>query len=177
MKITKSQLLMAVPTLNKFRLEEFVESFNKYSDAFGINTPLRAVHYLAQVFHESVKLHHTEEIASGQKYEGRKDLGNVKPGDGVRFKGRGYIQITGRANYQAYANSGYCVGDLMSHPEWLCESPGNQKASMWFWKTNGLNALADRDDILAITKKVNGGTNGLASRKYYYRRFKTIFGI
>ena len=177
MKITTSQLLRAVSTLNKFRLEEFVDSFNKYADAFGINTPLRTVHYLAQVFHESGSLRYTEEIASGKAYEGRKDLGNVKPGDGVRFKGRGYIQITGRANYQAYANSGYCVGDLMRHPEWLCQSPGNQKASMWFWKTNGLNALADRDDILAITKKVNGGTNGLASRKYYYRRFKTVFGL
>ncbi len=95
----------------------------------------------------------------------------------MRFKGRGFIQITGRANYQAYANSGYCVGDLMSHPEWLCESPGNQKASMWFWKTKGLNALADRDDVKAITKKVNGGYNGLANRQYYYRRFKTVFGL
>lgn len=177
MKITKSQLLRAVPMLNKARLDAFVESFNKYSDTFGINTPLRAVHYLAQVFHESYMLNYTEEIASGANYEGRKDLGNIHKGDGVRFKGRGFIQITGRANYQAYANSGYCVGDLMSHPEWLCESPGNQKASMWFWKTKGLNALADRDDVKAITKKVNGGYNGLANRQYYYRRFKTVFGL
>ena len=177
MKITQAQLLRAVPTLNKARMADFVDSFNKYSDTFCITTPLRAVHSLAQVFHESFKLYYTEEIASGANYEGRKDLGNIHKGDGVRFKGRGFLQITGRANYKAYAESGYCVGDLMRHPEWLAQSPGNQKASMWFWKTHGLNALADHDDILAITKKVNGGTNGLSQRKYYYRRFKLVFGI
>lgn len=182
MKITKSQLLRAVPKLYKIRLDEFVDSFNKYSDDFGINTPLRAVHYLAQVFHESGSLRYVEEIASGAAYDTGKlavKLGNTpqRDGDGQKYKGRGFIQITGKANYKAYRDSGYCNGDVVAHPEWLCKSPGNQKASMWFWKTNGLNALADRDDILAITKKVNGGTNGLASRKYYYRRFKTVFGL
>lgn len=172
MKINKPQLLRAVPNLYKTRVDDFVKTFNEWSDTFGINTPLRAVHYLAQVFHESAALHYTEEIASGKAYEGREDLGNIQKGDGVKFKGRGFIQITGRANYQAYANSEYCVGDLMKHPEWLSKSPGNQKASMWFWKTKGLNELADKDDIRAITKKVNGGYNGLADRMFYYRRFK-----
>lgn len=182
MKITTSILLRAVPTLNKFRLEEFVETFNQYADTFGINTPLRTVHYLAQVFHESGSLRYVEEIASGAAYDTGKlaiKLGNTpqRDGDGQKYKGRGYIQITGRANYKAYRDSGYCNGDVVAHPEWLCKAPGNQKASMWFWMSNGLNELADRDDILAITKKVNGGTNGLASRKYYYRRFKTVFGL
>ena len=172
MKINKPQLLRAVPNLYKARVDDFVKTFNDWSDTFGINTPLRAVHYLAQVFHESAALHYTEEIASGKAYEDREDLGNTQKGDGVKFKGRGFIQITGRANYQAYANSEYCVGDLMKHPEWLSKSPGNQKASMWFWKTKGLNELADKDDIRAITKKVNGGYNGLADRMFYYRRFK-----
>ena len=175
MRIERSLLLRAVPTLYLNRLDEFVDSFNSYAPTFGINTPLRVVHYLAQVFHESESLRYVEEIASGRQYEGRRDLGNVKPGDGVRFKGRGFIQLTGRANYQAYANSGYCRGDLMSHPEWLCNSPGNQKASMWFWATNNMNALADLDDIEAITRRINGGLNRLASRKYYYRRFKKEF--
>lgn len=172
MKINKPQLLRAVPNLYKARVDDFVKTFNEWSDTFGINTPLRAVHYLAQVFHESAALRYTEEIASGKAYEGREDLGNTQKGDGVKFKGRGFIQITGRANYKAYANSEYCVGDLMKHPEWLSKSPGNQKASMWFWKTKGLNELADKDDIRAITKKVNGGYNGLADRMFYYRRFK-----
>ena len=172
MKINKPQLLRAVPNLYKARVDDFVKTFNDWSDTFGINTPLRAIHYLAQVFHESAALRYTEEIASGKAYEGREDLGNTQKGDGVKFKGRGFIQITGRANYQAYANSEYCVGDLMKNPEWLSKSPGNQKASMWFWKTKGLNELADKDDIRAITKKVNGGYNGLADRMFYYRRFK-----
>lgn len=172
MKINKPQLLRAVPNLYKIMVDDFVKTFNEWSDTFGINTPLRAVHYLAQVFHESAALRYTEEIASGKAYEGREDLGNIQKDDGIKFKGRGFIQITGRANYQAYANSEYCVGDLMKHPEWLSKSPGNQKASMWFWKTKGLNELADKDDIRAITKKVNGGYNGLADRMFYYRRFK-----
>lgn len=182
MRINKAQLLRAVPTLYKPRLDEFVDSFNKYSDMFGINTPLRTVHYLAQVFHESGCLRYVEEIASGAAYDTGAlaiKLGNTpqKDGDGQKYKGRGFIQITGKANYQAYRDSGYCNGDVVAHPEWLCNSPGNQKASMWFWKTKGLNALADRDDIKAVTKKVNGGYNGLASRQYYYRRFKKEFGL
>ena len=110
MKITQAQLLRAVPTLNKARMADFVDSFNKYSDTFGITTPLRAVHYLAQVFHESFKLYYTEEIASGANYEGRKDLGNIYKGDGVRFKGRGFLQITGRANYKAHGLPSRVVG-------------------------------------------------------------------
>lgn len=172
MKITKSQLLRAVPNLYKDRLDDFVSSFNTWSAVFGINTPLRVVHYLSQVFHESGALRYTEEIASGSSYEGRKDLGNTERGDGVRFKGRGFLQITGRKNYQDYAKSPYCNGDLMSHPEWLSKSPGNQKASMYFWMKNGLNALADKDDVRAVTKRINGGYNGLSNREYYYRRFK-----
>jgi len=172
MRITKPQLLRAEPKLYQARLDEFVNSFNQWAETFGINTPLRIVHYLAQVFHESAALRYTEEIASGKAYEGRKDLGNTQKGDGVRFKGRGFIQVTGRKNYQDYNDSPYCVGDLMSHPEWLSKSPGNQKASMYFWMKNGLNELADKDDIKAVTKKVNGGYNGLANRMFYYRRFK-----
>lgn len=167
-------MLAAVPTLYKNRLDGFVETFNQYAETFGITSRLRVVHYLAQVFHESGALRYVEEIASGQQYEGRKDLGNTQPGDGRRFKGRGFIQITGRANYQAYAKSAFCKGDLMSHPEWLAQLPGAQKASMWFWWRNGLNGLADRDDVRSVTRRVNGGLNGLSQREYYLRRFKRI---
>ena len=159
------------------RVKEFVKSFNDYSEQFGINTPLRAAHYIAQVAHETGELKWLEEIASGQQYEGRKDLGNVEPGDGKRFKGRGYLQTTGRANYQAYQDSGYCVGDLMSHPDWLNKQPGCQKASMFFWKKNGLNKYADADDCRGVTKKINGGYNGYSQRAYYTRVAKKVFGV
>lgn len=184
MKITVSQLMRAVPSTNRQRAEEFVKVFNEWADDFGISTPVRVAHFLAQCWHESGCLRYLEELASGKAYEWRADLGNTQKGDGVRFKGRGIIQITGRANYQAYAKSGFCVGDLMSHPEWLAKSPGAYKSAMWFWWKNSLSAIADQDNgqnasdvCRRITRKVNGGTNGLAQRQYYMRKFRKEFGV
>ena len=164
-----------MPNAKEENVVAFVESFNKWADTFGIDTKLRAVHYIAQVAHETAELRYTEEIASGQQYEGRKDLGNVVAGDGKRFKGRGYLQCTGRANYQAYADSGFCNGDLMAHPEWLAKQPGCQKASMFFWLKNNLNKWADNDDVKGVSRRVNGGYNGLAQRMYYWRVAKKVF--
>ena len=177
MKITEQQIRRIMPKAMDERVKEFVKSFNDYSEQFGINTPLRLSHYIAQVAHETGELKWLEEIASGQQYEGRKDLGNTQQGDGKLFKGRGYLQTTGRANYQAYKNSGYCVGDLMAHPEWLAKQPGCQKASMFFWKKNGLNKYADADDCRGVTKKINGGYNGYSQRAYYTRVAKKVFGV
>ena len=172
MRITKSQMLRICPGACRANLDSFVADFNKWSGTFGVTTPLRAAHFIAQVLYESGSLRYTEEIASGKAYEWRQDLGNVQKGDGVRFKGRGYLQITGRANYQAYAKSKWCVGDLMSHPEWLAQSPGNVKASLWFWWKKNLSALADRDDCKAVTRKINGGLNGYSQRAYWTRMAK-----
>ena len=185
MIITRSTLLRAVPALYKPRLDEFVASFNMWAVPFGIDTPQRMVHYLAQVFHESGSLRYVEEIASGKDYEGHKDLGNTQPGDGRRFKGRGFIQLTGRANYQRFCDSDLCTEDVVAHPEKVAQYPLNQVASMWFWHTNGLNGLADLDDggtmgediVTRITRRVNGGLNHLADRKYLYRKFKKEFGL
>ena len=184
MKLTVQQLRRAVPQTYWLRAAEFVSVFNEWQDKFEINTPVRVAHFLAQVFHESGCLNYVEEIASGAQYEGRKDLGNTQPGDGRKYKGRGVIQVTGRANYKAYQNSGFCVGDLMSHPEWLAKSPGHTKSAMWFWWKNGLNRLADQDNgqnaaevCKRITRKVNGGYNGLSQRLFYMRRFKRELGV
>jgi len=103
--------------------------------------------------------------------------GSEASGDGWRFKGRGYIGTTGRDNYKAYANSEFCKGDLMAHPEWLAQAPGDLKSALFFWYKNGLNALADKDDVNAVTKRVNGGYNGLANRGYLLRRFRKEFGV
>ena len=185
MQITRQQLMRAVPELYFSRVDEFVASFNMWAIPFGIDSPKRIVHYLAQVFHESGKLRYVEELSSGAQYEGRKDLGNTQKGDGVRFKGRGYIQLTGRANYTKFNACDLCTEDVLKHPEKVAEFPLNQIASMWFWQQHGLNELADRDDggligeeiVRQITKRVNGGTNGLSERKFFYRRFKKEFGL
>ncbi len=129
-----------------------------------INTPLRAAHFLAQVGHESGDLLYTEELASGEAYEGRADLGNTQPGDGRRYKGRGLIQLTGRANYAAY---GAAVGrDLLMDPGAVSRDPALcVGVAAWFWTTRGLNVLADADDCEAITRRINGGLNGLSDRR------------
>lgn len=133
--------------------------------AGAITSPLRQAHFLAQVGHESGELRYTQELADGTAYEGRKDLGNTQPGDGPRFKGRGLIQLTGRANYAAFGKS---VGrDFMT--DTTCRLLATDPAlavdvAVWFWTTRKLNTLADQDDLLAATKRINGGTNGLQDR-------------
>lgn len=173
MKITKEQMQKIVPGAAG-RIGKYLNYINGYADTFGINTPLRMCHYLAQILHESGELKYTCELASGKAYEGRKDLGNTEPGDGVRYKGRGLIQITGKANYMAYNSSNYCKGDVVAHPELLEKPLGAVKSSMWYWLTHDLNRLADKDNILRVTKRINGGTNGLASREEYLRRAKEV---
>lgn len=156
------------------RIDKYLNYINGYADKFKIDTPLRMAHYLAQVLHESCELKYTCELASGKAYEGRKDLGNTEPGDGVKYKGRGLIQITGRKNYSAYNASKYCKGDVVKNPELLEKPLGAVKSSMWFWMVNDLNRLADMDNVLRITKRVNGGTNGLSEREEYLRRAKEV---
>jgi len=139
----------------------------------SIHTPLRRAHFLAQLGHESGSFRYSEEIASGAAYEDRADLGNSEKGDGVKFKGRGLIQLTGRANYTAYGKS---IGrDLTVDGSWnLVATDPNLAvdAAGWYWETNGLNAWADSDNIAKVTKKINGGYNGLDDRKAYLARAK-----
>ena len=179
MDITQKQLLDAVPGLYKARLDEFVASFNMFHAYFGLNTRDRIIHYLAQVFHESGSLRYVEELASGAQYEGRKDLGNTQKGDGKRFKGRGFIQLTGRKNYQDFYNDGWCSDNIIAYPDLVTRYPLNQMVSMWFWDRNNLNDLADLDNgdngeeiVKRITKKVNGGYNHLSERVKFYKMFK-----
>ncbi|MYM37272.1 glycoside hydrolase family 19 protein [Duganella sp. FT94W] len=134
---------------------------------FGINTRPRAASFLAQVGHESGQLQFVRELASGAAYDTgtlAARLGNTPEadGDGQRYKGRGLIQITGRTNYAA---CGAALGlDLLAQPE-LLEQPVNAcRSAAWFWRTHGLNELADAGDQVRVTRRINGGTNGLAER-------------
>lgn len=135
-----------------------------------LSTPLRLAHFLAQCAHESAGLATTVEYASGAAYEGRKDLGNIQPGDGVRFKGRGLIQLTGRANYAKACEA--LNMPLTLYPERAAEFPAAALTAAWFWKTHGLNKFADADDVERVTQRINGGLNGLASRKAYLAKAK-----
>jgi putative chitinase len=144
----------------------------------SINTALRQAHFLAQLGHESMSFVYAEEIASGAAYEGRASLGNTEPGDGMRFKGRGLIQLTGRANYTAY---GRAIGRNLTdgdNPKLVATDPALAvDAACWFWSMRNLNPLADGDDLTAITRRVNGGLNGLEQRRAYLRRAKFFFGL
>ena len=126
--------------------------------------------FLGQCAHESAKFTTTKEFSDGSQYEGRKDLGNVKPGDGVKYKGRGFIQITGRANYtQAAKDLGI---DLVNHPE-LAEKPDvAAKVSLWYWKTRVQPKITNFTNTKAVTKKVNGGVNGLQQRANLTKSFQ-----
>ena len=144
---------------------------------FDIDTAERVAAWLAQLAHESGQLRYVRELASGEAYEGRKDLGNTQPGDGARFRGRGLIQITGRANYEQLR---VALGlDCVAHPE-ILEDPHNAaRVSGWFWKGRGLNELADGGTVnfTKITRRINGGTNGLADREMFYSRARAALGL
>lgn len=135
-------------------------------DEFELSTPLRQAHFLAQCAHESDGFNAVEEYASGRAYEGRKDLGNTKAGDGPRYKGRGPIQLTGRANYRKF---GGALGiDLEGEPELAAEFPIAARTAGLYWKLHNLNRLADANDIRGITRAINGGYNGLDDRIRYF---------
>ncbi len=173
--ITQAQLIAIAPYSKRDRLEQLLPHLNITMDRYKINTPLRKAHFLAQVGHESDGFNTNEEYASGSAYEWRTDLGNVQVGDGVRFKGRGLIQVTGRANY---GECGRALGvDLIRSPQRLGDYDLACLSAGWYWDTRRLNAYADRDDVLQITRIINGGTNGLADRQDYLARAKRVFGI
>jgi len=132
-------------------------------ESYAIDTRLRIAHFLAQTCHESAGFRTTEEFASGAAYEGRADLGNTLAGDGVRYKGRGLLQLTGRANYRKIGGLIGC--DLEGHPELAAEPVLSLRIACEFWKKNEINALCDADDVVAATRRINGGTNGLAERR------------
>lgn len=148
--------------------EEVVE-LNACLHEFGITTKPRLRHFLSQTAHESGGGRFKKELASGADYEGRRDLGNTQPGDGPRFKGAGYIQLTGRANYQDFANFIHDP-DVMQGVDYVAEKYPFTSAGFW-WKNNRMNELCDTNpSVLQVTKVVNGGTNGLEDRQMYYER-------
>lgn len=170
--ITKDVLKKIAPNAKDQIISDLEKYFDKYLDKYEVNTYLRVCHFLAQCAHESASFQTLEEYASGSAYEGRKDLGNTQPGDGKRYKGRGIIQLTGRANYRS---AGQRLGyDLENNPVLAMSAEVSVQTALDYWKTRGLNQYADKDDATTITKRINGGLNGFDDRKKYLSRAKTI---
>jgi len=157
-------------------IKAMLDPLNATMLRYKIGTPLRQAHFLAQIGHESGELRYREELASGAAYEGRRDLGNTEPGDGKKFKGRGLIQLTGRANYAAYGT--FCGVYLLDDPgrlaldDYLCADVAG-----WYWQRKSLNELADKDDIRLITRRINGGLNGLDDRKRLLALAKQVLNV
>lgn len=169
MPITEQQLLQILPNAGR-QAGVFVPALNAAMNRYAIVGSLRAAAFIAQIGHESGQFRWLREIwgptAQQAGYEGRADLGNTVKGDGSKYRGRGLIQITGRANYFA---CGEALGlDLINKPE-LLELPQHAAMSAaWFWSTRGLNTLADQKDFAKVTRRINGGLNGQAERKALY---------
>ena len=175
---------------------------DREAKAFGINTPRRVVHWLAQLHHESAgfkvvrenlnysalrlcqvwpsRFPNAEAAASCARnpealaekvYGGR--MGNDQPGDGAKYAGKGFIQLTGKANYAKYAK---ITGlDLVDQPELAAQPAHAARIAAAYWQAQGLNELADKDDLTAITKRINGGLNGLVDRRLQLERAKKIW--
>jgi putative chitinase len=191
--ITKDQLKAILSSAKEENIDRYLEPLNKALGHYAINTPMRIAHFIAQVAQESGSFRYNEEIwpnpsldaqgvatngSSWQlRYEGRAELGNTVPGDGYRFRGRGLIQLTGRANYAKYGTK---LGrDLTSgtNPDLVAQPDLAVDAAGWYWDSRGLNAFADKDDVLSITKRINGGTLGLDNRKAFLAKAKSVLAI
>lgn len=173
MLISRLQLAWIYKEADQKLIDRFLDPINKTLEEFEINTPQRIRMFLAQIGHESGQLRYRKELASGAAYEGRKDLGNTTPGDGVRYKGRGLIQITGKYNYGL---ASLALGlPLLEKPELLEEDLNACRSAGWFWYKSNLNALADMGKFEIITRRINGGLNGYSDRyKLYQRAFEII---
>lgn len=170
--ITAEQLSAILGSSPRVPVSSLIGPLNKTLITYNINNNLRISHFLAQVLHESGRFGWFTELATGKAYEGREDLGNTQPGDGVKFKGRGAIQITGRFNYTILTRD--FNTDFVNNPTQLANIENAILSAGWYWNKRKLNRYADIDDIRTITKKINGGFNGLQERIAYYTKTKSV---
>lgn len=177
MSITAQQLLQILPSAGK-QAGVFVPGLNATMGKYAIITRLRMAAFIAQIGHESGQLRFVRELG-GDTYLAKYDTGRLAQrlgntpeadGDGQKYRGRGLIQVTGRANYQACSEALFGDSRLLNTPELLEQPVYAAMSAGWYWQRAGLNSLADKGDFLAITKEINGGTNGLADREELYER-------
>jgi putative chitinase len=202
-EITIDILVECLPEAKRSNLEKFVEGLNETFEHFEINTPERMAMFIAQTAHESgnfaatqenlnysakgltgtfKKYFPTEESAvpyarkpekiANRVYSGRMGNGAESTGEGYKFRGRGVIQLTGRDNYTACGRT--LELDLLTNPDSVAENPVAVLSAGWFWNTRRLNTWADQGDVLTVTKKINGGTIGLADRTKHYEHILEV---
>jgi putative chitinase len=202
--ITEEQIKHSYPSCKPEVVHALVSSLDVLSSKYEINSALRLAHFLAQTAHESGGFRVIEEnlnySADGLTkifpkyfkdkdpneyarqpekianvvYASRMGNGDTASGDGYRFRGRGLIQLTGKSNYSGFAtDSGVELEEAVTY---LGTPTGAVESAAWFWHKNGLNHLADNDDVTAVTKKINGGTIGLEDREKHTEDFKQILG-
>ena len=177
MSITEHQLLRIMPNARDASLT-FVWALNQAMARRKIDTPKRQAAFLAQVGHESGQLQHVRELG-GNQYLSKYDTGTLAArlgntpqadGDGQRYRGRGLIQITGRDNYRQCSLALFDDERLLTQPEVLEQPQWAAESAAWFWERNSLNELADRDQFNTITRRINGGLNGLEDRLQLWKR-------
>lgn len=156
--------------------EGIADGLDKYCPQYEINTHLRLAHFLAQACHETCNFIYLHELwgpTSAQKaYEGRVDLGNVRVGDGYLYRGRGIFQLTGRANY---AREGQALSlPLETEPDLAADPDISVRIACHYWQAHQINVPADANDIIRVTRAINGGTNGLSDREACFARAITV---
>ena len=179
MPLAQSDLAQIMPNARS-QAGVFISALNAAMSHHQLTTPKRIAAFLAQIGHESGELRYVRELGSDQ-YLSKYDtgtlaarLGNSPEADGQKYRGRGLIQITGRRNYLACSQALFGderllqQPDLLEQPQWACES------AAWFWQSNGLNELADKDQFTTITRRINGGLNGLENRMQLWARAKEV---
>lgn len=181
MTVTQQQLQNIMPNARS-QAGVFISALNTAITHRNINTPKRIAAFLAQVGHESGQLQYVRELGNNQ-YLSKYDTGTLAlrlgntpeaDGDGQKYRGRGLIQITGRSNYRECSLGLFgderllALPELLEQPQWAAES------AAWFWELNGLNELADRDQFNSITRRINGGLNGLEDRLQLWARARAV---
>lgn len=189
MNLTADQLKAIVPAIKQAAVDAFLPHLLNFFPIYGINSPQRIGGFIAQVAEESCNFSAVRELASGEEYEGRKDLGNVDPGDGPRYKGRGLIQITGKNNYKACSLALFNDDRLINTPDLLSAPQYAVQSACWYWRDRGLNAICDESEDYVhpgvhhytkfqwLTIEINGGLNGIATRLGNYQRARQVLNF
>lgn len=177
MTMTALCLYLAAPGAPRSRTAAIGAALAAHLKAADIWSPLRIQHFLAQAMHETGGLLYLEELGGLKylsRYDGRADLGNTQPGDGPRYKGRGIFQLTGRTNYRRIGQR--LDLPLEDTPQMAAEPIVSVRIAVDYWQSRNITPLADADDIVGVTKKINGGTNGLDDRRACLNKIRVVWG-